>query len=616
MPVPAQLDPARPSDEPSLHHQLIDRLRFILAIIVTMASAFCLVEIFTASHSLGLFFALRVLGALLAFLGFLVLRRPWAEPLATPLAVAIVTFAYVFVALTGLVSPTGEYATTAFLFVGAALMTATVLPWGLGPQCLSVAVGALALAAVIRWTDGSFAAFTTDPAAAVMMGFILSGVIAREFERYRTAHRRELEERRRAETEVRELNAALERRVMERTAALHSLNDRLAAEVAVRQRANEQLRSSERLLADTVDHSSAVVSLKDIGGGYLLVNHEFERLFGHPRETAIGCRDEDLFTSEIAALLKTRDGEVLASGEPVSFEQDLPLGDGTRRYVCVKFPLHGADGAPYGVGSMSTDITALNQLQEELRRHQDELARVLRLHTIDEMTAAVAHEINQPLCAISNYARGAVQRLRNGEVDTTLMLGAFDRIATEALRAGEILRGIRGLIRRENEEDTSVDVRALAGEAVQVLEPQARQHGVTVRLEDGEALPPVRGNPTQIEQVMVNLILNGVQAAATDHGVREVVIATTRSGDSVEVAVSDSGSGVPADLESKLFSPFFTTKPRGLGLGLAISRTIVENHGGQLWTASKEKANAGATFCFSLPLAAVRHDAPPRAFGR
>ena len=143
-----------------------------------------------------------------------------------------------------------------------------------------------------------------------------------------------------------------------------------------------------------------------------------------------------------------------------------------------------------------------------------------------------------------------------------------------------------------------------------MLEPQARLHGVTVRLEEGEALPPVRGNPTQIEQVMVNLMLNGVQAVSTDAGVREVVIATTRSGDSVEVAVSDSGGGMPADVESKLFSPFVTTKPRGLGLGLAISRTIVENHGGHLWTASKEKT--GATFCFSLPLAAARHDAPSR----
>ena len=287
----------------------------------------------------------------------------------------------------------------------------------------------------------------------------------------------------------------------------------------------------------------------------------------------------------------------------MSFEQDLAVGDdGTRSYVCVKFPLHGADGAPYGVGSMSTDITAAKQLQETLRRHQDELARVLRLHTIDEMAAAVAHEIHQPLCAITNYAQGGVRRLRSGDVDAAALLDAFERIAAEGMRGGDILRGIRSFIRRESGEETVVDVRALAGDALRVLEPEARLHRVSVRLEDGEALPPVRGNAIQIEQVLVNLMLNGVQAVATDDCVRrEVVVAATRSGDTVEVAVSDSGGGIAADMANKLFSPFVTTKARGLGLGLAISRAIVENHGGRLWATSMTKV--GATFRFSLPLA-------------
>jgi len=118
----------------------------------------------------------------------------------------------------------------------------------------------------------------------------------------------------------------------------------------------------------------------------------------------------------------------------------------------------------------------------------------------------------------------------------------------------------------------------------------------------GDALPPVRGNAIQIEQVLVNLMLNGVQAVATDDCLRrEVVVAATRSGDTVEVAVTDSGSGIAADVASRLFSPFVTTKARGLGLGLAISRTIVENHGGRLWATSL--TNTGATFRFSLPLA-------------
>ena len=597
-------------DEPSLQRQLIDRLRFVLAIIATMASAFAFADLTSADHSLGIFFAFRFVGAVLAWVGFVALKRSWVEAWAWPLTIAIIAFAYLFVAAAGLASPSGEYITTTILFVGAALVTATLLPWGFRPQCFTVLWGGAILAAVILWTDGSLGALATDPGAVVLMGFVLSTVIAREFERYRSAHRHELEERRRAEAEVRELNTTLEARVWDRTAELWKMNDRLAAEIAKRKQANEALLASERLLADTVDHSSAIVSLKDQNGCYLLVNREFERLFGHQREAVVRRCDDSLFPPDLAALLVAHDQEVLETAAPLSFEQELPIGDGTCQYVCVKFPLHGADGAPYGVGSMSTDITALKQLEEALRQHQDELAHVLRLHTVEEMASTVAHEINQPICTITSYAQGGLRRLRAGAVDPALLLDVFEKINTEGLRAAEILRSIRTLIRRNRSKETAVDVRALADEAVRVLGPQARQNRVTVRLESGEALPPVTGNAPQIEQVMVNLILNGVEAVAADCPARrEVVVATTRAGDAVEVAVSDSGGGIAADMASRLFSPFVTTKANGLGLGLAISRTIVENHGGRLWAMSTPET--GATFRFSLPLAATLTGEPP-----
>jgi PAS domain S-box-containing protein len=576
-----------------------------------MAALFVVDDLVSADRPLGALFAFRVAGVVLPLIASLVLRQPWVETWAWPLAIAIVAFAYLHVAAAGVASPTGEYVTTAILFVGAALLTATVLPWGLGPQCATVAVGAAALTAAILRKDGSLAVIATDPGAVVVMGFLLSIVIAREFERHRSAHQRALQERHRAEAEVRDLNAALERRVADRTAALQRVNDRLAGEIAERRRINDALRASERLLGDTVDHSSAIVALKDVYGRYLLVNREFERLFRRPRADVIGYSDATVFPPDLAALLRARDDEVLAGARQISFEQDLPVGDdGPRRYVYVKFPLRGADGAPYGVGCMATDITAVMELQETLHRHQDELARVLRLHTIDEMAAAVAHEINQPLCAITNYAQGGVRRLRAGDVQPAALLEVFEQIAAEGLRAGQILRGIRSFVRRENDEATAVDVRALAGEALRVLEPEARLHGVSVRLEEGEALPPVRGNPIQIEQVLVNLMLNGVQAASGDACARrEVVVAATRSGDTVEVAVSDSGGGIAADMEPRLFTPFVTTKPRGLGLGLAISRTIVENHGGRLWATNTR--HAGAIFRFSLPLGGARPTMPP-----
>jgi signal transduction histidine kinase len=226
---------------------------------------------------------------------------------------------------------------------------------------------------------------------------------------------------------------------------------------------------------------------------------------------------------------------------------------------------------------------------------------VLRLHTVDEMTAAVAHEINQPLCAITNYAQGAVQRLRTGTADVDGLRQACEEIAHEGLRAGEILRSIRALVRRESTISRDVDVNALAADAVRVINPQAREHGVTVRFEGGIDLPRVQADSTQIEQVMLNLMLNGVQAAATSRGApREVVVATTVEDGEVQVAVRDTGRGFAPSVRDRLFTPFVTTKEHGLGLGLVISRSIVESHGGRLWATSRD--DAGTTFRFSLPV--------------
>src|SRR5262249_35218522 len=218
------------------------------------------------------------------------------------------------------------------------------------------------------------------------------------------------------------------------------------------------------------------------------------------------------------------------------------------------------------------------------------------------MAAALAHEINQPLCAITNYAQGGVQRLRNGVVDPLALREALEEIAREGLRAGEIIRGLRNLVQRETAVSDGVDLNALAAEAVRLLEPQARVHGVTVRLEGASALPPVQADGTPIEQVMLNLMLTGREAAAAAAAGarREVIVATAARHSAIEVAVSDTGSGFTPGAERRIFTPFFTTKSHGLGLGLAISRTIVECHGGRLWAISTP--GGGATFCFSLPL--------------
>ncbi len=443
---------------------LVRRTRLVLVICLVGACIFTAFQASSTQALPGPSVLLHLLGIALSGLGLIVLQQPWVMRHALGVSMASVSIAYALTALARANMDNPEHGTTAILFVGAALTTAAIMPWGLWPQLATVSVAAAALAAAAYHADGTLATLGGDPAIAVIISFALSFVAAREVTRYRRGHRRELLDRRRAERAVRRLAARLEQRVSERTAALE-------------------------------------------------------------------------------------------------------------------------------------------RAHEELHRHQAHLAHALRRHTIGEMASALAHEINQPLCAITNYAQGAVQRLRGDRVDLPALREACEQITHEGLRAGQILRSIRDLIREDTTISRDLDVNALASDAVRVIAPQAREHGVTVRLEGGANLPAIHADGAQIEQVMLNLMLNGVQAAALTRGARrEVVVATTVAGGEVQVAVRDTGLGLAPDLRERLFTPFVTTKAHGLGLGLVISRSIVESHGGRLWTTPLD--DDCTTFRFSLPAGA------------
>jgi C4-dicarboxylate-specific signal transduction histidine kinase len=450
---------------------LVRRVRFIVAMCLIGATTYAILDLTAWRWEMLPSLVVKLFGIALGLLAIALVGQPWAVRRARSMAILVVSICYVLTATDRIISHGGEYQTTTVLFVGAALTTAAMVPWGVLAQLTTVAVGAASLAIAVFLHDGTLGAVGRDPTAAVLIAFLLSLLASSEVNQYRLGLRSELLERRRAESAVRRLAQRLEQRVTERT-------------------------------------------------------------------------------------------------------------------------------------------VALQHAHEALRQHQAELAHVLRLHTMGEMAAALAHEINQPLCAITNYAQGGVQWLRAGTADPVALRQAFEHIAREGLRAGQILRGIRTLVQRETAASDGVDVNALAAEAVRLLEPQARLHGVTVRLEGAAALPPVQADGTQIEQVMLNLMLNGLEAAAVAHGSRrEVTVATAAQQDAIEVAVSDTGGGLVPAVERRLFTPFFTTKAHGLGLGLAISRSIVESHGGRLWATSRP--GSGAIFRFSLPLAADPSTAPP-----
>jgi signal transduction histidine kinase len=244
------------------------------------------------------------------------------------------------------------------------------------------------------------------------------------------------------------------------------------------------------------------------------------------------------------------------------------------------------------------------------RQHQAELAQAARLSTLGGMAAGLAHEINQPLAAIVSYARGCARRIQVGETHVEALLEVVDEISTQALRAGEVLRRIREFVRHTQLPRIRVDLNALAREALHFAAMEANELGIVLVLDLADEPLDVEADGIQIEQVMLNLVRNGFEAMAHTDGERQLRIQTRTTEDgTAEFAVHDTGEGVSASIAGRLFDPFFTTRRDGLGLGLAISRSIVEAHGGRLWTTPNHPR--GSTFRFTLP--AVSGDAKDAA---
>lgn len=580
---------------------LVRRTRLLMWLMLVTGIGFTSVELLTAP-ALGPHTVVKGFGLLAMSTGLLILYRPAAIAHIRGLALLAVSGGYFATALSGALSPSREYATSSTLFVAASLTTATLLPWGAGAQAISVIVGAICLAMSVLWADGTLSLAPTDPEVAVALSFAASVAVAHEMQSSRRSALRLDLLRRRAEAEVLGLNASLEQRVVDRTADLSRINARLQDEIQERRRISDALSESRQRLVDVVDHSSALISLKDTAGRYLLVNREFERVLRTPRQSTIGRNDLQVFGSDRGAAESTRDRDVLAADKPLSFDDELAAPDGPCPYVTVKFPLRNAEGKAYGVGTISTDIARLRRAEAQARQHQEELAHVQRLHLVNQMAAVLAHEIHQPLGAIANYAQGGAHRVRAGNADMAELLPVLDKISAEALRAGGILRGVRGLMAKQHAAAEGVDVNAMVTDAARMLELQARRHDVELHIATTPSRPYVIADKTQIEQVLVNLVLNGIDAAASVAGERQVAVDTEVKETTVAITVRDSGPGVAGEARRRLFSPFFTTKTHGLGMGLAISRSIVEAHGGKLTLDAD--TGGGAVFRVALPLAA------------
>ena len=277
-----------------------------------------------------------------------------------------------------------------------------------------------------------------------------------------------------------------------------------------------------------------------------------------------------------------------------------PLPDGRVKHV-------HATGRAVDTGNLDfvgavREVTERMRAEEALRQAQGDLARISRVTTMGELTASLAHEISQPLTGIVTNANVCQRRLVGDEPDLDELRSANTRLLRDAHRAAEIIHRIRSQFEKGAVVRETLDVSEIVRDTVALLRHEAARYNIAVRTELAADLPPIIGDRVQLQQVAMNLIINGIEAMKDVDGIREMVIKSRRGeGEQILVSVGDTGTGFPPQLAERMFDPFFTTKLHGTGMGLRISRSIIESHGGRLW--AENSARRGANFCLSLPAA-------------
>jgi len=249
------------------------------------------------------------------------------------------------------------------------------------------------------------------------------------------------------------------------------------------------------------------------------------------------------------------------------------------------------------------DVTTRKRSEDALRDAQADLARAARLATVGELTASLAHEINQPLTAIVTSAESCLLWLRRESPNLPKARESAERIVRDGHHVGEVIQSVRSMARKSSAEMTEVDVPDLIRGVLDLLAGEFRRHDIRLEAELSDDLDPIRGDRTQLQQVIVNLVMNAIEAmSSVTHRARSLRVCAEQDDEGqVQISVADSGTGLDSAHMTRIFEPWFTTKRDGMGLGLSICRSIVEAHGGRLWVAPQ--LPHGMVFRFSVPVA-------------
>jgi two-component system, LuxR family, sensor kinase FixL len=364
------------------------------------------------------------------------------------------------------------------------------------------------------------------------------------------------------------------------------------------------LRLSEAHLRSVLETVPDAIIVIDERGGIESFSPAAERLFGYAAAEAVGrnvkmlmpqpYRDEH--DGYLARYLRTGERRIIGIGRVVMGQR----ADGSTFPMELAVGEINVDGRRLFTGFVR-DITERQTTRARLQELQSELLRASRLTAMGQMASALAHELNQPLTAVINYVQACRRLLAAGDgVALERLQEVMDKAVGQASRAGQIIHRMRQFIQKGETERQVEDVNKLIAEASALALVGAKENGIVVRMELAPDLPAVLVDRIQIQQVLLNLIRNSVEALAASER-REIVIDSSYAGGpTLEIAVSDTGPGLADAVTRQLFQPFVSTKPKGMGLGLSISRSIVDAHGGRLWAAPND--GAGASFRFTLPV--------------
>jgi PAS domain S-box-containing protein len=448
------------------------------------------------------------------------------------------------------------------------------------------------------WFGGMIAGFVAVILSSILVAFffippVFSWTIAKDSESFLTAFivcaiaiMAVSSSRKRAEAAIREARDRLEEKVRERTAEL--------------ERSNLEIQESERHLRLLTEAIPQQIWRADAGGAIEHCNQHLIDYLGKPPESLRGEAFFAILDPEDEPLFRQRWRTSVESGGKFEMEARIRGANGTYRWFLVRsIPQLAAIGTVVRWYGIHIDIEEQHRAQQELVAAQEHLARLSHTLGMAEMAASIAHELNQPLTAVVTHAFACREWLSAVPPNLVKASTTTDKIVQESTRASAVVSRVRALFRKEVVVRESADINQVIRDLVRLLRDEAIRRGVSITLVLAEALPHIEVDPIQIQQVLLNLAMNAMDAMAQNPERRELTIRTERQGDrEVLVAVEDCGPGIADKVARRIFEPFFSTKSGGTGMGLAICRSIVEMHDGRIWAGNS--AQGGAIFQFTI----------------